>query len=434
MRGKTGMLRAGSVLAAMAAAVALAAGPAGAAAAARGAAEVQGTAAARETASAAAIHPVPGWAGRLMASAAGTGRARPSTSAQAAAASFTGSVLYGVSCTSATACTATGLSTTSDGSNFKTLAERWNGTAWTVQPTPTPGANGRKGGALDAGVACTSGTACVAAGYSYGTGGDRLLGEGWDGTKWASQAYASPPPAAFPYGMDCAWRKDCMAVGARINGYTLAEHWDGTRWSAETTPHLGGLVGASCPANESCTAVGFNAAQHALAEHWNGKTWSTQSSPSLAQGSSLAGVSCVSASNCVAAGWEGSQDVWHPLAERWAGGKWTVLSAVPNPDPNGGVEFNSVSCTSATSCMAVGDDANGLGTGQATFAAQWNGAAWTVEPTPSPDTFSVLFSVSCTSATACVAVGASSPQTTGAVTPLIEAWDGTAWTVQTAAS
>jgi hypothetical protein len=313
------------------------------------------------------------------------------------------------------------------------VAEVWDGTSWAIQPTPTPGKNGRKGGALDAGVACTSRTACVAAGYSYGTGGDRLLGEGWNGTTWASQAYATPPPAAYPYGMDCAWRKDCMAVGTRINGYTLAEHWDGTRWSAETTPHLGGLVGASCPANESCTAVGFNAAQHALAEHWNGKAWSTQTLPGLTQGSSLGGVSCVSTSSCVAVGWEGSQDVWGPLAEHWAGGRWTVLS-VPNPDPNGGAEFNSVSCVSATECMAVGDDQNGVATSDATLAAQWNGRAWTLLPTPSAQTYSGLASVSCTSPTACVAVGTSSADLGGALTPLVEVWDGTAWTVQAAAS
>ena len=47
------------------------------------------------------------------------------------------SELYGASCTSASACTAVGDYVTSTGAS-KTLAERWNGTAWTLQSTPNP--------------------------------------------------------------------------------------------------------------------------------------------------------------------------------------------------------------------------------------------------------------------------------------------------------
>jgi hypothetical protein len=46
------------------------------------------------------------------------------------------SELYGASCTSASVCTAVGDYVTSTGAS-KTLAERWNGTAWTLQSTPT---------------------------------------------------------------------------------------------------------------------------------------------------------------------------------------------------------------------------------------------------------------------------------------------------------
>ena len=46
-------------------------------------------------------------------------------------------ILAGVSCTSATACTAVGNYRNSAG-KLVTLAERWNGTSWTIQPTPNP--------------------------------------------------------------------------------------------------------------------------------------------------------------------------------------------------------------------------------------------------------------------------------------------------------
>ena len=87
--------------------------------------------------------------------------------APAASAGFTGAVLYGVSCTGRAQCTATGLVSTRSGKNARTLAERWNGTKWAVQATPTPLSGGLLGGTLSAGVSCTSSHACVAAGYSY---------------------------------------------------------------------------------------------------------------------------------------------------------------------------------------------------------------------------------------------------------------------------
>jgi hypothetical protein len=74
------------------------------------------------------------------------------------------------------------------------------------------------------------------------------------------------------------------------------------------------------------------------------------------------------------------------------------------------------------------------GTSDVTVAEQWNGTTWTVLTTPSPATFSALLSVSCPSAAHCVAVGVSSPTATGALSPVAEVWDGTAWTVQAAAS
>jgi hypothetical protein len=67
-----------------------------------------------------------------------------------------------------------------------------------------------------------------------------------------------------------------------------------------------------------------------------------------------------------------------------------------------------VSCTSATACTAVGHYQNGAGT-RVTLAERWDGTSWTIQPTPSlsPNYFyTTLSGVSCTSATACTAVGA----------------------------
>jgi hypothetical protein len=69
-----------------------------------------------------------------------------------------------------------------------------------------------------------------------------------------------------------------------------------------------------------------------------------------------------------------------------------------------------------------------------TLAERWNGTAWTVQTTPNPGsaegTYSTLEGVSCTSATACTAVGSSNPIATGLTATLAERWNGTAWSIQ----
>jgi hypothetical protein len=86
-------------------------------------------------------------------------------------------LLSGVSCTAANACTAVGdYDYGSISADYGTLAERWNGTTWAIQATPNPTDSQLNG------VSCTSATACTAAGdYSgsspYGlTLAERYLG------------------------------------------------------------------------------------------------------------------------------------------------------------------------------------------------------------------------------------------------------------------
>ena len=349
---------------------------------------------------------------------------------------FSGAALEGVSCTGRKQCTATGLASTRNGKNYKPLAERWNGTTWAKQTTPIPNSGGFLGGTLIAGVSCTSSSACMAAGYAYSAKTYRLLGEGWNGRTWSIQADSTPAVVGEPFHISCTWAKDCSAVGQRNSGSTLAEHWNGRRWSTEATKHTGELDGVSCPATGNCTAVGWNDADKVLAAHWNGKAWSDESAVNTQPATFLEGVSCPATTACIAVGTAGTASstalVTAPLAEEWTGGTWTALT-VPDPGASGDlVELNSVSCLSATNCMAVGDDQNGAVTADTTVAAQWNGTTWAIVATPSPATFSALLSVSCTSATFCSAVGVSSATATGAASPLAEVWNGSTWSLQTA--
>lgn len=350
----------------------------------------------------------------------------------AAPTEFTGALLYGVSCTGKAQCTAAGLVTTRSGKNSRTLAERWNGTKWAVQSTPTPLSGGLLGGTLAAGVSCTSSHACVAAGYSYSKSKLSLLGEGWNGAKWATQARNKQPALVLPYGITCTWAKDCLTVGMRGSGATVAEHWNGKKWSVLATKRLGLLGSVTCPATGNCSAVGEAGGGKALAEHWNGKTWSVQATASPNAFSPLIGVSCHPAGTCLAVGTTTANATTQaPLAEQWNGTKWANIHAI---DPTAGdlAELDSVSCISATDCWAVGDAGPSSGSSVSALAEQWNGSTWSIVSTPAVATFATLDSVSCTSASHCVAVGADAATATGSVHALVEVWNGTTWTQQTA--
>jgi hypothetical protein len=362
---------------------------------------------------------------------------------------YTDDTLSGVSCTSAAACTAVG-SVTSGQSTFQfTLAEAWNGRKWTVQPTSKPGQ-----GQLMwlSGVSCPSAAACVGAGYN-GAGAGVTLAEAWNGTAWASQRTPDPTgaqPSALS-GISCPSAGACMAVGhatdqALIFGdVTMAERWNGSTWSVTPTPrvpgaitgYLGGshLSAVACASAAACTAVGYYFAPNAssdylagLAERWNGKRWAVQPLPTSAEFSPLAGVSCPSATSCIAVGIYSTSSPYLVLAERWNGSRWT---AVPAPSPAGDVTMGGVSCTSATACTLVGSYSSG--DNQLTLAERWNGTTWTIQPTPNvPGSGgSYLTGVSCTSAQSCTAVGWAEGTKSGVVrTTLAEYWNGSTWTIQ----
>ena len=105
-----------------------------------------------------------------------------------------------------------------------------------------------------------------------------------------------------------------------------------------------------------------------------------------------------------------------------AGGRWVVA---PTVDPGAvASSFQAVSCVSATFCIAVGyEDDSSSTTG--TLIEKWDGTSWEIMASPNPTSVSLLFGVSCTSTQHCTAVGYIVPGGT-----LVETWDGVAWTVQ----
>jgi hypothetical protein len=196
--------------------------------------------------------------------------------------------------------------------NNMTLAEKWNGTSWSIMPTPNPS------GALTSfllGVSCTSATACTAVGYyDNSTSQSPSLAEAWNGSSWSIQPTPNPSSSGVLRAVSCTSASACSAVGDDTAGNTLAEAWNGTSWSIQSTPNPTGanasvLYGLSCTAATACTAVGSSYPSTGsiitLAEVWNGSTWTLQSTPNpAATASFLAAVSCTSSTSCSAVGYQ----------------------------------------------------------------------------------------------------------------------------------
>lgn len=357
---------------------------------------------------------------------AATGAAAPWTIQNSPNATVPGGQLEAISCSAASACTAVGTAVSTSGLSL-TLAERWDGTAWQVQSTPDPADNTVfAAGPVLLGVSCPRSTFCEAVGaYTVGTVGISLA-DGWNGTAWTSQSFPVPPSStsAVLTGVSCISATFCEAVGSYSNGVgeTLAftARWNGATWHLQSTPNPVGAAsvsmrGISCISAKFCEAAGNSLDTGPFAMNWNGTSWQLQTVPAL---SGVSAVSCVSRTFCEAIGSGG--------AASWNGSAW---SAQTTPST---AFLTALSCATAMSCEAVGSFNNSQGN-TVTAAATWNGTSWAAQTTPNPAgaSFASLDAVSCSAAAACQAGG--DFELSNAAPNLVvlgESWDGSSWQLQ----
>ena len=288
--------------------------------------------------------------------------------------------------------------------------------SWGVVASPNVGGSGDSS---LSGVACTSATFCMAVGAAFAPGRTdwRTLVEQWDGARWSLVASPSPGEHAYLSAVSCTSDSNCTAVGSygvspqtarsSQSSRTLIEQWNGRSWSVVASPNHSGadsLFGVSCTSATFCVAVGREVAR-SLIEQWNGQSWSFVGDPGTAEYNGLSGVSCTSTTFCMAVG---------ASVELWDGWRWSVVANAPS-----GVALSGVSCTSATECVAVGDvRSEGPYVGPpAAVMEHWNGVSWSSAGLSNW----VLTGVWCAAASNCYAVGSNA----GALVK----WDGTSWSI-----
>jgi hypothetical protein len=365
--------------------------------------------------------------------------------------------LFGVSCKHAGDCLAVGANANGGGGFGSLLGFLWNGTAWKATPIHLP--SGATGGTLTS-VSCTSG-GCMAVGFYRKSSRDFPLAEFWTGNKWVLPAQPATVSGGAQHLLEhvsCVTAQACVAVGFYVptsssnNEGALAETWNGTAWKAFKPPTpatpFADLTSVSCVTTQFCLAVGTyfdqaNAGQPALAEVWDGGSWQqtalAQPTTPVNGGVNVAlGVSCSSSTSCAAVGVTGQAQSNNTVpvlafAEVLSGTAWT-LTPVSTPAGHQSALF-APSCTSPTSCVAVG----GVGSLRTdndahASAAVWNGSAWKVKVlTPPAGQGSSLEGIQCLTAANCVAVGTQGTFNTFTGHGLTGFWNGTAWNLITTA-
>ena len=264
----------------------------------------------------------------------------------------------------------------------------------------------------------------------------------WTGTPPVSPSANGDAFAAVAARSPC----DVWAVGSfrgSSNVQTLVEHWNGTSWtfmlSGSVLNQNSFLTGVAAAPAAHPWAVGFNSTStgsHAFIEAPRNGVW-TQVPSADAGGpglddSILAGVAATSAKNAWAVGDYLPGTARLTLIEHWTGTAWRQVAS-PDPSHDNNV-LDGIAATSAKNAWAVGWVGNSQNASQ-TLILHWNGTAWNRAHSQNPAgsaNDNILQAVAAVSASNAWAVG--SAFTTGFAQPLIEHWNGRAWTAVSAPS
>jgi hypothetical protein len=313
-------------------------------------------------------------------------------------------------------------------------AAKWGFATYTDRSTfrfhhvPAPVAS--NGGDLSA-VSCPTNTMCMAVRSPDGAI-EREQGGVW--------RISRPPSGQDLESISCVSPTWCMAVGAEHmydnHHPSVTVRWNGHRWrripSPPVEPHVVELTSVSCTSPTFCLAIDDH---NRWAQRWDGHRWHPTRRPDQKSAGLTTNLSCINSHLCVVGGYVGiNNQSERPASEIWRGSHWRLITAIHPAVPRKQIpQLDSVSCLSATFCLALGSFVPGV-TGYArVFAERWNGRVWretrhlagiaarrdadeAVQP--------VQDVVSCVSRTRCVATLRNPAQTRS----ISSMWNGETWT------
>ena len=298
----------------------------------------------------------------------------------------------------------------------QTLSEHWNGNGWSI--VASPNTNAGTGDNVLSSVAATATGDAWAVGFARPdqVSARSTLTEHWDGSSWTiapSPNVLGESNSLFSVKGDAA--NDYWAVGRSITStayHNLAEHWNGIAWAISPVQPsaytFSQLIAVKVLSSTDVWAVGTQSNDqlnyYPVIQHWNGTSWSVVTSATSGYGNGvLLGIDGT-ASDLYAVGFGQSTGFDAPFIEHWNGTAWAPVFMVPS---DGNTDLNSVVALSATNVWAVG--ATFAGTNQApadtTFVVHWDGSNWNKVASPNAGAAADLFDVAAVSPTDIWGVG-----------------------------
>lgn len=265
---------------------------------------------------------------------------------------------------------------------MRALTAHWNGSAWSLVPTPAVGPSGTT---LTA-VAAAGPSDVWAVGYSSTYGTPQTLVQRWNGAQWSVVPSPVISGGSSLEAVTVLSANDAWAVGIRAGGLpdyaatvaTLVVHWNGTTWSAVPSPNVSNrsheLVAVSAVSSDDVWAVGnsrnIGELFQNLVLHWNGADWTIVPTPNVANAENeLHSVAAIASDDVWAVGRVNDGISARSVFLHWNGSAWSSV-----PGPGGGEAVTG----SGTLVALASDDVWAVGG----TVAHWDGSTWSLAPNP----------------------------------------------------
>ncbi len=237
-----------------------------------------------------------------------------------------------------------------------------------------------------------------------------------------------------------AWAVGFVKQTSFRTGAPLLVHWTGSSWTTVAPPSglTGSLRAVSGDSRSDVWTVGDDGHGKPIVLRFNGASWSQVPIPLAGTAETIGGVKAFSPSDVWLVGEHlvsSASTQARTLILHWNGSAWSVVPS-PSPDPNQNI-LRAVGGVSTHDLWAVGqkglpESTTGVPPGTRTLALHWNGSSWATVTTPNVGDEDTLSAVAATASGAVSMVG-SDNNTSGSIPvarTLVERWNGSAVTVQ----
>lgn len=253
---------------------------------------------------------------------------------------------------------------TPNGGTSQPLAERWNGSAWTI--TPFPAASGRN---FMTGVKAFAPNDAWAIGYALNNSAITTYAARWDGSNWKSVPVPPAGGSTQLWGITGTSDNDLWVVGVargrKGEAKGVAEHFDGRSWTVVPmkSPGRAVLLSVTEIAPNDVWAVGTYSPDHViqffnLTEHWDGTTWRSVPIPTImGRFNYLYAVVHASKDNVWAVGFSAVSSGSAPMAIRWNGHRW-ILQDTLRPSQGFGSTFYGAAVIGPDDVLSFGSVAD----------------------------------------------------------------------------